>query len=238
MFKLSKELCFYYYFTDIKTYVMIVLYSRRVLMKQLTKRQLEIADFIENYIDKNGYAPSVRNIADNFGFSPKAAYDHMTALKKKGVIKTAENLPRGLALLKRNNSSDNTIIKVPIMGTTAAGIPILSEEVNDGYLNLPQSLVGISDSDSIFALNVRGDSMIEDGINDGDIAIILKTKEAQNGDIVVASIGDDEEYSLTLKHFYRQGNNYELRPANSAYKSLISNHCDVHGKLVMVIRKY
>lgn len=207
-------------------------------MKQLTKRQLEVADFIEQYIDTNGYAPSVRNIADNFGFSPKAAYDHMTALKKKGVIKTADNLPRGLALLKRNNNSDTTVIKVPLVGTTAAGAPLFSEEAYDGYLPIPQSLVGVSDSDTIYALKVRGDSMIEDGINDGDIAILLRTKEAKNGDIVVASIGDDESYAITLKHFYHNGNNYELRPANSSYKSMISNHCDVHGKLLMVIKKF
>lgn len=208
-------------------------------MKQLTKRQLEVADFIEQYIDKNGYAPSVRDIATNFGFSPKAAYDHMTALKKKGVIKTAENLPRGLALLKhKTNDSENTVIKVPVVGTTAAGTPIFSEESYDGYVPIPQALVGVSDSDTIYALKVRGDSMIEDGINDGDLAILLRTKTAKNGDIVVASIGDDETYAITLKHFYQKGNNYELKPANSAYKSFISNHCDVHGKLLMVIKKF
>jgi len=207
-------------------------------MKQLTKRQQEVAAFIEEYIDKNGYAPSVRNIADNFGFSPKAAFDHMTALKKKGVIKTADNLSRGLQLLKRNTNSDTTVIKVPIVGTTAAGTPIFSEESYDGYLPIPQALVGITDSDTIYALNVRGDSMIEDGINDGDIAILLKTKTAKNGDIVVASIGDDEEYGITLKHFYQTGNSYELRPANSAYKSMRSSHCDIHGKLLMVIKKF
>lgn len=207
-------------------------------MKQLTKRQLEVTDFIEQYIDKNGFAPSVRDIGDHFGFSPKAAYDHLTALKKKGVIKTAENLPRGMALLKRNTNSDTTIIKVPLVGSTAAGIPIATEEAFDEYISIPQSLVGISDSDTIYALKVRGDSMIDDGIYDGDLAIILRTKEAKNGDIVVASIGDEESYSITLKHFFKTGSNYELRPANKAYKSFTSNHCDVHGRLLMVIKRF
>lgn len=207
-------------------------------MKQLTKRQQEVAQFIEHYIDTYGYAPSVRNIADNFQFSPKAAYDHMTALKRKGVIKTADNLPRGLALLKRNASTDSAIFKVPIVGTTAAGTPLFSEESVEGFVSIPQSLTGASDSDTLFALHVKGDSMIEDGINDGDLAILLKTNMANNGDIVVASIGDEEEYAITLKHFYQKGNNYELRPANSNYKSMISTHCDIHGKLLMVIKRF
>ena len=208
-------------------------------MKDLTKRQLEVAQFIESYIDTNGYAPSVRNIADHFGFSPKAAYDHMTALKKKNIIKTAENLPRGLALIKRSNHNSDFVIKVPVVGTTAAGSPIFSEEVYDGYVPIPQELLRTGDSDEIYALRVRGDSMIEDGINDGDLAIMLKTKFADNGDIVAASIGDEETYGITLKHFYRNlDHRYELRPANPSYQSIISTHCDIHGKLLMIIRNY
>ena len=207
-------------------------------MKQLTQRQQEVAQFIENYMDSNGYAPSVRNIADHFGFSPKAAYDHMTALKKKNIIRTADNLPRGMALLKRSNVSDSVVVKVPMVGTTAAGVPLLSEENYDGYLSLPQNLLGVSDVDSVYALKVSGDSMIDDGINDGDIAVLLKTKSAENGQIVVASIGDEESYGITLKHFYRNGERYELRPANPAYQSIISTHCDIHGRLLMIIRRF
>lgn len=207
-------------------------------MKQLTQRQKEVAQFIENYIDSNGYAPSVRNIADHFGFSPKAAYDHMTALKRKNVIRTAENLPRGLALLKRTNTDSNVVIKVPIVGSTAAGVPIMSEENYDGFIALPQNLLGVSTCDVVYAMKVNGDSMIEDGIFDGDIAVLLKTKDAENGQIVVASIGDEETYGVTLKHFYRNGERFELRPANSQYKSIISTHCEIHGRLVLVIKKF
>lgn len=208
-------------------------------MKGLTKRQLEVAQFIESYIDTNGYAPSVRNIADNFGFSAKAAYDHMVALKRKNIIKTADNLPRGLALVKRTNPSDSQVVKVPLVGTTAAGAPILSEEAYDGYVPIPQGLLRASDTENLYALKVRGDSMIEDGINDGDLAIMYRTKFANNGEIVAASIGDDESYGITLKHFYQTADRrYELRPANSAYQSIISTHCDIHGKLLMIIRSY
>ncbi len=207
-------------------------------MKGLTERQMEIAQFIEQYFDENGYAPSLRDIGNHFGFSPKAAYDHLRALERKGIIKTAGNLPRGMALLKRTTPENGTIIKVPILGTTAAGLPIRSEEVFDGYVSLPQDLVGCADSDKLYAMNIRGDSMIEDGINDGDIAIIKKTSHAENGDIVAASIGEDEDYSITLKHFYKVGDRYELHPANSAYKVMVSTHCEIHGKLLMIIRQY
>lgn len=207
-------------------------------MKGLTERQMEIALFIENYFDDNGYAPSLRDIGNHFGFSPKAAYDHLRALERKGIIKTAGNLPRGMALLKRTTPESGTLIKVPILGTTAAGAPILSEEVYDGFVSVPQDLVGCSDSDMLYALNVRGDSMIEDGINDGDLAIIKKTNHAENGEIVAASIGDSEDYGITLKHFYRVGDRYELHPANSAYNVMVSTHCEIYGKLLMIIRQY
>ena len=207
-------------------------------MKVLTERQQEIALFIEKYFDENGYAPSLRDIGNHFGFSPKAAYDHLRALEKKNIIKTADNLPRGMALLKRTTPESGTVIKVPVLGTTAAGNPILSEEVYDGFISVPQDLVGCGDSDMLYALRVRGDSMIEDGINDGDIAIIKKTKYAENGEIVAASIGEDENYAITLKHFYHVGDRYELHPANSAYKVIVSTHCEIHGKLLMIIRQY
>ncbi|MBR2282603.1 MAG: transcriptional repressor LexA [Spirochaetales bacterium] len=207
-------------------------------MKGLTERQQEIAQFIEKYFDENGYAPSLRDIGNNFGFSPKAAYDHLRALEKKNIIKTADNLPRGMALLKRTTPESGTVIKVPILGTTAAGAPIHSEPVYDGFLSVPQDLVGCGDSDQLYALRVRGDSMIDDGINDGDMAIIRKTKWAENGEIVAASIGDDENYGITLKHFYHVGDRYELHPANQAYKVIVSTHCEIHGKLLMIIRQY
>jgi len=207
-------------------------------MKGLTERQQEIAQFIEKYFDENGYAPSLRDIGNHFGFSPKAAYDHLRALEKKNIIKTADNLPRGMALLKRTTPESGTVIKVPILGTTAAGAPILSDEVFDGFLSVPQDLVGCGDSDQLYALRVRGDSMIDDGINDGDIAIIKKTKWAENGEIVAASIGEDENYGITLKHFYHVGDRYELHPANQSYKVIVSTHCEIHGKLLMIIRQY
>ncbi len=207
-------------------------------MKGLTERQTEIANFIEHFFDTNGYAPSLRDIAGHFGFSPKAAYDHLRALEKKNVIRTADNLPRGMALLRRTTPSGDNIIKVPVLGTTAAGAPIMSEEVYDGFVSVPQDLVGCDESEQLYALRVRGDSMIDDGINDGDLAIIKKTGNASNGEIVAASIGDDDTYGITLKHFFHVGDRYELRPANQAYKVIVSTQCQIHGKLLMIIRQY
>ena len=207
-------------------------------MKGLTERQQEIALFIEQYFDENGYAPSLRDIGNHFGFSPKAAYDHLRALEKKNIIKTTDNLPRGMALLKRITPEAGKIVKVPLLGTTAAGAPIMSEQSFDRYLPIPEDLIGYSDSEDLYAMNVRGDSMIEDGINDGDIAIIKRTKYADNGDIVAASIGDDGDYGITLKHFYRNGDRYELHPANPAYRVMVSTQCEIYGKLLMIIRQY
>lgn len=93
-------------------------------MKGLTERQMEISLFIERYFDENGYAPSLRDIGNHFGFSAKAAFDHLRALERKGIIRTAGNLPRGMALLKRTTPESGTIIKVPLLGTTAAGIDV------------------------------------------------------------------------------------------------------------------
>jgi repressor LexA len=205
-------------------------------MKGLTERQNEIANYIEYFFNTNGYAPSLRDISRHFGFSPKAAYDHLRALEKKNIIKTADNLPRGMALLRRTTPEGDCIIKVPVLGTTAAGVPIMSEEVTDGFVSIPQSMLGYDTTEQLYALRIRGDSMIEDGINSGDLAIIKKTSHANNGDIVAASIGDD--YGITLKHFFRIGDRYELRPANAEYSVLVSTQCQVHGKLLMIIRQY
>ena len=144
----------------------------------------------------------------------------------------------GMALLKRTTPESGTVIRVPMLGTTAAGAPIESEEVYDGFISVPEDLVGAGRTDQLYAMRIRGDSMIEDGINDGDIAIIKKTNYAQNGEIVAASIGEDENYGITLKHFYHVGDRYELHPANSAYKVMVSTQCQIHGKLLMIIRQY
>lgn len=209
-------------------------------MKDLTVRQKEIALFIEHFFDRNGYAPSLRDIGNNFGFSAKAAYDHLRALEKKGIVRIADNLPRGMALVKRTaaKSESTNIVRIPVLGTTAAGAPIESEQVFETFIPLPEEYVGCGDPDQLYALHVRGDSMIEDGINDGDIAIIKRTKDAENGEIVAASIGDAEGYGITLKHFFRIGDHYELRPANEAYSIMVSTHCEIYGKLLMIIRQY
>jgi len=207
-------------------------------MKGLTQRQIEITKFIENYIEDHGFPPSIRDIGNNFGFSPKAAYDHLSALRKKGIIKSDENIPRAMVVLKSmNDKSDTLQCKIPILGTTAAGSPILSEEAYDGYISVSQNLVGRNNPEDMYVLKVNGDSMIDDGINDGDLAVMVRTKCANNGDIVAASIGDEQNYGITLKHFYHKDDRYELRPANRAYESMFSANCEIHGRLVLIIRK-
>ena len=204
-------------------------------MKNLTERQLEVVGFIRKFIHDNGYSPSMKEIADRFGFSTKAAFDHITALRKKNVIKSFDGrMSRSITFTEKKTR----VLKVPLLGKIAAGTPLFSDECIDGYVSVPSDLAGKQDSRNLFAMRVSGESMIDDGINDGDIAVLIKTSEAENGDIVAASIGDEDNYSVTLKHFYKTAERYELRPANSAYNSFFSNHCNIYGKLLMIIRKY
>lgn len=203
-------------------------------MKHITNRQKEVADFIDGFIQEKHYSPSLREISSFFGFSVKAAHDHVKALQKKGIINTVENTSRAIEVIDQNKTE---IIKIPVLGRIAAGRPLLSEESIDYTIPISTEILGKYPKDSIlYAMKIFGDSMIDDGILDGDIAILRKTSEANNGDIVAASVND--EYGITLKHFYKTPNRYELYPANRDFEPIISSSCEVYGKLVMVIRNY
>ena len=200
-------------------------------MKELNKTQKRIYEFLAER-SQNGVPPSVREICAAVGLkSTSSVQANLDALEQAGYIERDPMLKRTI----RVTGQSAPVTQVPLLGTVTAGMPILAVEAIEGYI--PFS--GRPDSDKpLFALKVRGDSMIEDGINDGDIAIIKKTKYAENGEIVAASIGEDENYAITLKHFYHVGDRYELHPANSAYKVIVSTHCEIHGKLLMIIRQY
>jgi repressor LexA len=129
------------------------------------------------------------------------------------------------------------MIEVPVIGTIAAGSPLMSEENTEYQLSIPSSMFK-NPHNTYFALKIRGESMIEDGIFDGDIAVLKQCETAENGDIVAASVGDDEQRGITLKEFYRTNGNIELRPANSAMGPIITRSCRVHGKLSLLIRNY
>ena len=205
-------------------------------MRELTQRQKDIAFFISNFIRENNYAPSVRDIALHFKFSVKAAHDHLKALEAKQVIKTTEGISRSIEVIGEDYSPREELIQVPLIGTIAAGSPLMSEENTEYMLNLPVTMLR-NTRNTYFALKIKGDSMIEEGIFDGDIAIIRKCDVADSGDIVAATVSD-EEPGITLKEYHPTKSYVELRPANAAMGPIITRSCKIHGKLHTLIRNY
>lgn len=204
-------------------------------MKDLTEKQRGILEYIFAFAQNQGYPPTIREIADRFEITPKGAYDHIKAIEKKGYIKCEKNRSRAIDILKMPDGSNpgNTVptIRVPLVGRVAAGMPILAEENVEEYLTLPRSMVR---DDNIFALRVSGDSMVEAGIRDGDIAIIQKASTADNGEIVVALIDDE----ATLKYFYKEKTRIRLEPANAKYRPIYTTHAIILGKLSGLYRQF
>lgn len=203
-------------------------------MRNLTDRQMQVLDFIKEYIDTNAYSPAVRDVAKAFDITVKAAHDHLKALERKGVLRSSEGIPRSMGIVGYTNSNAVETITIPVLGATAAGLPILAEENKEYDLQLPSTM--LKGKDNYFALHVEGDSMIDAGIFDGDLAIIRQTNSANNGEIVVARVG--EENRVTLKRFYLSKNAIELRPENPKYGSIYSQDITILGKLMLIIRDY
>ncbi len=203
-------------------------------MKGLTARQSEVLEFIKQYLESNSYAPAVRDIAKHFGITVKAAHDHLKALERKGAIHSSEGISRSTGVVGFSVAPSVETVSVPVLGNTAAGLPILAEENKEYELNIPTAL--IPGKGPYFALHVEGDSMVDAGILDGDLAIIRQTGAVHNGEIVVARVG--EENRVTLKRYYLTQHAIELRPENPKYGSLYSKDVTVLGKLHMIIRDY
>lgn len=200
---------------------------------ELTARQQEILEFIETYVEKHGVPPSVRDIGEKFGIYPRAAHDHLRALERKGVIKRTPLKSRSVQLAKKHRLTRLAPEPaVPIVGRIAAGTPILAVENIDGGLVIDKSLFK---SDQCFAVQVKGDSMIDDHILEGDYVILRKQATAEKGDVVAVLV--DEE--VTLKRFYPQGREVELRPANRRLRPLRFKADEIHilGKMVGLVRK-
>jgi repressor LexA len=201
-------------------------------MKEPTKRQLEVLSFITEYLPNNAYPPTIRELADYFSISVKGAQDHITALKKKGLLKQGDKKSRTINLVNSPHN-DSEFLEIPILGTVAAGRPILAEENRDGYIRLSRTL--LKKSSDYFALRVRGDSMTGVGIMEGDIAIIEQQSMVQNGEIAVVILDN----SATLKTFYRENTRIRLQPENPKYPATYCSY-DVRllGRLVHIMRSY
>jgi len=201
-------------------------------MEKMTERQKMIYSFIKNSIDSTGFPPTIREIGENFGITVKGAYDHLKAIEKKGYLTCTQNKSRAIVINDSEESgTTGESMRIPIYGAIAAGAPILANDNIEDYLAVPSHSFG---SGNYFALRVKGDSMIDEGILDGDIAVIRKQETANNGEIVAALI--DEE--ATLKRFKREGNLIKLIPANSNYREIIPDNCAILGRLAGIFRVY
>ncbi|MDR3123812.1 MAG: transcriptional repressor LexA [Treponema sp.] len=204
-------------------------------MKELTPRQRDVLGFITGYIQLHAYPPTIREIGEHFTISVKGAYDHVEALRKKGFLRLGDKRSRTIEVIRDNGDSkdlDAPVIEVPLLGTVAAGKPILSEENWESFVPIHRSL--LKKNARYFALRVRGDSMIGAGISDGDIAVIERQEHAENRDIVVALVNE----AITLKRFFKEANRVRLEPENPNYKPLYTQHARILGRLAHIIRSY
>ena len=199
----------------------------------LTEKQRDVFGFISRHIDNRGVAPTLQEIADRFGFSSTAsAQKHVALLEKKGFVRRVTHHKRGLEVVGDAAAADSSITHLPLLGTVAAGSPL---EVFPDHetVGVPSDLLTTGDH---FVLRVRGDSMIEDGIHDGDHVIVRRTANASRGDMVVALVAGE----VTLKRFHPAGATVRLQPANRSMPPLLVPAQDVslQGVVVGLIRRY
>ena len=192
-------------------------------------KQTAILEFIRSEIEQKGYPPSVREICSAVGLkSTSSVHAHLTQLEKKGLLRRDPTKPRAMEVLDGPVSRGRS---VPLVGRVTAGLPILATENIEDSLVLPQSLQGRGD---LFALRVQGESMIEAGIEDGDIVVLRRQETAENGEIVVAMIDDE----ATLKRIYYEDGHVRLQPENAAMEPIYADEVVILGRLLALFRQY
>jgi repressor LexA len=204
----------------------------------LTERQQEIWNYLVEYVDGHGYPPTVREIGEHVGLaSPSTVHAHLANLERAGLLKRDPTKPRALELIGRERHEPAPAVvadavRLPLVGEIAAGGPLLAEENIEGYLTMPSSTKGD------FLLRVKGESMIEAGILDGDLVIVQRAQDARNGEIVVALAGQDESADeATVKTFYRESNRIRLQPENAALEPIYADYVQILGRVVGVFRE-
>jgi repressor LexA len=204
----------------------------------LTGRQQEIWDFLVDYVDRHGYPPTVREIGEAVGLaSPSTVHAHLANLERAGLLRRDPTKPRALELVGRERreavgagAADER--RLPLLGQIAAGGPLLADENVEDHLAMPERLNGD------FLLRVKGESMVNAGILDGDILVVQRAQDARNGDIVVALAGDDEAADeATVKRFFRDGSRVRLQPENDDMPPIYADHVQILGKVVGVFRE-
>lgn len=213
---------------------------------KLGKRQIAIYDFIRTYTDQHGYPPSVREIGAAVGLaSPSTVHMHLKVLEESGLIKRDSKKPRTIEVMDDRADKDDSqqplakvtedvasnVIRLPLVGRVAAGVPILAEQNVEETLALPTSVVGDASS---FVLRVRGESMINAGIFDGDYIVVKEQHDAHDGEIVVALLDD----SATVKTFYRERDRVRLQPENDTMEPIYADNPQILGKVVALMRRF
>lgn len=200
--------------------------------EELTQRQKEILSYIKRSIKRKGYPPAVREIGEAVGLSSSSTvHSHLNQLESKGFIRRDPTKPRAIEIIDGKPASYKDMVDVPLIGSVAAGSPILAvENIEDTY-SLPFDLVHAEES---FMLKIRGDSMINAGIFNDDMVIVKRQNTARDGDIVVALIDDE----ATVKRFYKGFSHVRLQPENDLYEPIITKDVKVLGKVIGLLRKY
>ncbi|MEJ7793750.1 MAG: transcriptional repressor LexA [Gaiellaceae bacterium] len=205
----------------------------------LTARQQEIWGFLVEYLDGHGYPPTVREIGEAVGLaSPSTVHAHLANLERAGLLRRDPTKPRALELIGHRREQAEPVRepagrKLPLLGQIAAGAPLLAEENVEDEIAVPEPLGRGAD----FLLRVRGESMINAGILDGDVLVVRKQADARNGEIVVALVGDDEGANeATVKTFFREQNRVRLQPENDALEPIYANYVEILGKVTGVFR--
>ena len=199
---------------------------------KITAKQEEILEYIKETILKKGYPPAVREICEAVHLkSTSSVHSHLSTLEEKGFIRRDPTKPRTIEILDDTfNFNRREMTNVPVVGAVAAGQPLLAEQDIEDYFPIPVELLPNADT---FMLRVKGDSMVNAGILDGDQIIVEQTPSAQNGDIVVALLED----SATVKRFYREDGHYRLQPENDYMDPIIVDHVDIQGKVIGLFRR-
>lgn len=200
---------------------------------KITKKQSEILEYIKNEILNKGYPPSVRDICEAVGLrSTSSVHAHLETLEKNGYIRRDPTKPRAIEILDDNfNLVRREVVNVPLVGQVAAGEPILAVQNIESYFPVPAEYMPANES---FMLRVKGESMINAGIFDGDTIMVERTKDVHNGDIVVALLDD----SATVKTFYKESDHIRLQPENDALDPIIVTDVDIIGKVFGVLRLF
>ena len=198
---------------------------------KITDKQREILEYIKEMILKKGYPPAVREICEAVHLkSTSSVHSHLESLEKNGYIRRDPTKPRTIEILDDDFAlTRRELVNVPVIGTVAAGVPILAEQNIEDYLPIPAEILP---NKEVFMLKVKGNSMIEVGIYSGDKVIVAKQPDAENGDKVVALVDD----SATVKTFYKENGHFRLQPENSTMDPIILDHVEILGKVIGLFR--